>query len=533
MTLPDRTTRFRLPLLAALALAGCAREAPCPRCDAIVVAATGEPPFLLPPLVGETVGRDIGDQVFERLADLAPGGAPVDPEAYRPRLAARWERADSLTLRFTLRPGARWHDGRPVTAADVAFSFAAFRDPVLDAPARGALERIAEVTADDAATVRVRFREAYPEQLYDATWHVRVIPAHVWQGIPVAQWRADTAVARLVGSGPYRVASWTRGQSLTLVADTSGGRRARIGTAVWRFAADPDAALNLVLAREADLMEAVISPDRVARVEADPGLRAVRYPAAVYGFLGFRLGTRSPLADRVVRRALAHAVDRQAVAVAIFGPGAKAPPGPMSQLQWTWDDSIAVLAFDTARAARLLDGAGWVAGADGLRRKGGRALVVDILVPSTSGGRRRLAEVLQERWRAVGVGATITAVDFPVFLERVAQGKFESYIGASLDEPSPRGLAEQWTAAGIGRLNHGRYASPAFDRLLADALAASDTATARRRFREAFDTLNADVPALFLYAPVNVAAVSRRVEGLVIDPFSWIGGLPAVTLARD
>ncbi|HXI20958.1 MAG TPA: ABC transporter substrate-binding protein, partial [Gemmatimonadales bacterium] len=217
-----------LPVL----LAACGGERGCPRCDTIVIAATGEPETVLPPLVVETVGRDIGDQVFERLADLEPGKAPLDPTAYRPRLAASWERVDSLTWRFHLRPGARWQDGQPVTAHDVVFSFDVYADSTLDTPARPYLAHALTVSAADSATVVIRFRRAYSEQLYDATWHVRVIPAHIWDGVPRDRWAADTAVAHLVGSGPFRVAAWQRGQSLTLVADTAGGRRAGVNTAI-------------------------------------------------------------------------------------------------------------------------------------------------------------------------------------------------------------------------------------------------------------------------------------------------------------
>lgn len=165
-----------------------------------------------------------------------------------------------------------------------------------------------------------------------------------------------------------------------------------------------------------------------------------------------------------------------------------------------------------------------------MRSRAGRRLRFDILVPSTSLGRRRLAEMLQEQWRLAGVEVTISAVDFPVFQERLGQGRFDSYIGAWLDEPSPRGLADQWTAAGIGVLNYGGYANPAFDRAFGVALAARDLPAARLAWRTALDTLNADAPALFLYAPVNVAAVARRVQRLGVDPYSWLSGLPLVTL---
>lgn len=528
----------RAPIvLALLLLAACRSEKPCARCDVVVIAATGEPRSVLPPLVVETVGRDISDQVFERLADLAPGGATIDSSAYRPALADRWERGDSVTLRFHLRPGARWQDGQPVTAGDVVFSFGAFTDSLLDAPARSALTRVAAVTAEDSNTVGIRFTESYPEQLYDATFHVRIFPAHLWGDLPRSRWGADTALSRLMGSGPYRIERWDRGQSLTLTADTVGGRRTKIGTAIWRFATDPEAALNLVLAHEADLLETLGSPERAARVEADSALRTLRYPAAVYGYLGYQLAGRTGgaaiLGDRAVRQALNMAVDRAALATAIYGQGSKAPPGPMAQLQWIWDDSIAVLPYDTAAAARRLTEAGWVRGPDGIRQKGARKLAFEILIPSTSLGRKRLAEALQEQWRLAGVAATITGVDFPVFMERLGKGKFDSYIGAWLNEPSPRSVADQWSSAAIGALNYGHYADPEFDRLIREAGGASDPQRARLLWRAAFDTLSADAPALFLYSPVNVAAVTRRVEGFELNPYSWLSGLPAMTLRPE
>lgn len=521
--------------LVALA-AACGGEKECPRCDTIVIAATSEPSALLPPLVYETVGRDISDQVYERLADLKPDGSTIDPSAYAPRLAQSWERIDSLTWKFTLRPGAKWSDGKPVTASDVAFSFAAFADTVLQTTAGEALSHI-KAEATDSQTVVLHFDKSYGDQLYDATWHVRVLPSHIWSKLPTAKWAEDTAIANLVGSGPYKVASWVRGQALTLLADTTGGKRARIGTAVWRFADNPDAALTLVLSGEADLMEAAGSPDRVAQIEKDTALNAVRYPGAAVGYLGYRVapvGGKSAgvLASKAVRRALGMAVNREALAVAAYGPGTVAPPGPMSKLIWIWDDEIKTLPFDTTEAAKALDAEGWKRGADGVRKKSGQTLGFDILVPSTSAGRRRLAEGLQEQWRLAGVSATITAVDFPVFQERLGKGNFESFIGAWLDEPSPRGLADFWTTAGIGGFNYGHYSNPAFDKQLATALAAPTVAEARGAWRSAMDTLNADAPAIFLYSPVNTAAVSKRVQGLTIDPFSWLSGLSAATLSR-
>lgn len=527
-----RALRRWLTLTVAGGLLACGREAPpCPRCDTIVISAVSEPPTLFPPLVTETVGRDIGDQIFERLADLRAGGASIDSAAYRPGLAESWGRVDSVTWRFRLRPGARWQDGRAVTSADVRFSFEAFSDSTIGSPAQSYLAGRVEVVPQDSATFLVRFAEPSPEQLYDATYHVRIIPAHIWSGVPRDSWGMDTTLGHLVGSGPYRVEQWRRGEFLVLAADSSAGPGPGIRRVIWRFTTDPDAALNLALSHEADLLETAGGPDRARRASADTALRMVPYPSAAYGFLGFNLagpGGRGPhpvLGNRESRRALAQAIDRATLARSVFGPETKAPPGPMSQLLWIWSDSIATLSYDPAVAKESLERLGWKPGADGVRRRGGRRLAFDILVPSTSPARRQLAVGIQEMWRVAGAAVTVTGVDFPVFQERLARGRFDAYIGAWLDEPSPRGLADQWTRRGWEAINYGHYANPRFDSLFTLASREGEVTRATALYRQAIEVLNADAPALFLYAPANVAVVSRRVRGLEIDPYGWVNGL--------
>jgi ABC-type transport system substrate-binding protein len=201
----------------------------------------------------------------------------------------------------------------------------------------------------------------------------------------------------------------------------------------------------------------------------------------------------------------------------------------MSRLLWIGGESAPALPYDTAAAAALLDSAGWrMRGAT--RVRDGHPLAFDILVPGTSTVRKRYAEALQAAWKPLGVEATVTAVDFPVFQQRLAAGKFDAYIGAYLDEPSPRGIVEQWTARGIGALNHGRWSNHAFDARVDSALAAPDLATARRLWHAALDTLAADAPAIFLYAPEQRAAVARRLGGVEIDPFSWLEGVERWTV---
>jgi peptide/nickel transport system substrate-binding protein len=199
----------------------------------------------------------------------------------------------------------------------------------------------------------------------------------------------------------------------------------------------------------------------------------------------------------------------------------------MSAMLWLWRDDVRV-APDTVTAAAALDVAGY-------RRSGSgtRPLGLDILVPATSATRRNLAVALQERWQRLGVKVTVTTIDFPVFQERLAKGQFETYIGAWLDEPSPRSLADQWGRAGWGVQNYGRYHNPAFDGLLEQTVAATSPAEAHAAWAEALRVLHEDQPAIFLYTLTNTAVVSRRIRGFVPDAYSWSRGLAEWRVSGD
>src|SRR6185369_9220753 len=108
-----------------------------------------------------------------------PGKSVADERGYEPQLARSWTRRDSLTLVFELDPRAKWHDGVPVTAKDVVFSFARMRDPAVDPDRALLLRHLASVTAENEHRVVLRFSLAYPEQFYDATYQVQPLPAHL------------------------------------------------------------------------------------------------------------------------------------------------------------------------------------------------------------------------------------------------------------------------------------------------------------------------------------------------------------------
>jgi peptide/nickel transport system substrate-binding protein len=513
----------------------------------VVVVTAAEPNTLFPPLAASDVSLGLVDLIFAKLADVGPELSTVGDSLFVPVLAESWRWDDSLTLRFRIRPGARWHDGTPVSAEDVAFSFGVYRDPAVNSPARQRLAAIETVTTAAGAAL-FRFRRAYAEQFFDAVYHMRILPRHLWDSVPPSRMGAHRLAREPVGSGPFRLMRWEPGQHVALVADPAFVLGAPgLARVVWQFVPDPVAAVTRLLAGEADVMPALGSPDNIQRVAADSGLRIVEYPLAVYGFLGFNLreasgGSRShPLfGDAALRRALAMAVDRRALVEAVLGRYGQVPPAPVGPALWVAGVADAGQAFDPAAARRSLEELGWRdADGDGVLERGGRRLEFRLLVPSSSGLRRRAAVILQEQLRRTGVSVRLDELEFNTFMERAAAHRFDAYFGMWAQDPSPASIKDTWTSSGLSGQNFGGYSNPAFDSLVDRALASPDLGHARARWREALALINRDAPGLWLLAPVGVAGVHRRFENVSIRPDQWTASLwrwtlePSRALARD
>jgi peptide/nickel transport system substrate-binding protein len=516
-------------LAAGLAAAGCRPETPCPECGTAVIALGADADLLLP-VLSQGAGRMIADQMFLKLADMGLALNTVGDSAFVPKLAASWAFEDSVTIVFRLDPRARWQDGVPVTARDVAFTFAAYRDTVLNAPAGPLLEAIDSVTARDEHTVAFHFRHPYPEQFYDATHHMRILPEHLLDSVPRVRWRTHPFARAPIGDGPFRFAEWKAGESIELVADSSfflgtpGTRRL-----IFRVAPDFNAAITQLLAGEADFIETIVGPENVQRARGAPGVRLIEYPSAVYMYVGFnlrdpdgRVGPRPLFADRRLRRALTLATDREAIVRAALDGRGVVPPGPVTAITWISDGAPPQLPYDSAHAALLLDSLGWRdTNGDGIRERNGRTLSFDLAFPSSSGLRQRAGVILQEQLRRVGAEVRLVPMEVNVWQDRARAGRFDAILGAWQIDPSPSGIRELWTSAGIGGSNYDAYASPTFDAQVNAAVAARDPGDARRLWHEALAQINDDAPAIWLFSPTMTAGVSARMSNVTIRPDEW------------
>src|SRR3989442_11377233 len=347
---------------------GCAGE----YCGTLVFAAPGEPDILLPAVTQQQYAQDIAGQLFLKLADLGLSENTVGDEDFQPQLAERWEWDDPLTLVFHLDPRAHWQDGRPVTAADVAFTFDIYTDPLVNSPFRSSLKTISAVTTRDSLSAVFRFHARYPEMFYDAVYHMRILPAHLLRPVPRSQWRSAALGRAPVGDGPYRFVAWKAGESVELAADSTFFLgRPHIRRLIWRFTPDLQGAVKQVIAGDADAVEVLGQPGNVKLGRAAPHLALYPYPGALDGFLRVNPSTggdttkpHALFGDRRLRRALTMAGNREGLRKSVGGDLAHVPPGPLARLWWIWDPETRELPYDTAQAGRMLT---WLGSRDSTR----------------------------------------------------------------------------------------------------------------------------------------------------------------------
>jgi peptide/nickel transport system substrate-binding protein len=444
-------------------------------------------------------------------------------------LASSWTRRDSVTLAFDLDRRARWHDGTPVTARDVVFTINRAKSPGVSPRLSELLRQITSVTAEGTHRVVFRYARPYAEQLYDATFHVAPLPAHLLDSLRPEDVARSAFVSSPVGSGPYRWVRNVPGQFVELAAvpDFFLGKP-KLDRLILRTAVNPAARLNLLLSGQADAMDIIPPPpDNLRRVAADTSLRLIPVPSSTVGYLLFN--QRDPksharphpiLADVRVRRAITLGLNRQQLVQAVFGPHAVVPYGPVSQLYWIRQGAPAPEGADVTEARRLLAATGWGdSDGDGTLDRAGRPLRLTLSLPNTSGIRRQMGLLVQEQLRRIGIQLELQQLEFPVWLERRAAGDFDVDFSGVSQDASPSGLTQAWTCTGGS--NVAGYCNRRVDSLMEQAILGKENPS--EIWHEALRQIEEDAPATFLYAPTFVYAVNKRYQDVTINPqSSWV-----------
>jgi peptide/nickel transport system substrate-binding protein len=499
---------------------------------------------LMPPLIYTVQENSVVDIIFERLAEPGMDLNSVGDLGFTPELAQSWEWSeDSLSIAFSMLPNAHFHDGQPVTAHDVAFTYDVYTDPRTGSGEAELLAHIDSVTARDSATAVFWFARRYPQQFFDATYHMRILPRHLLSGVARGELRTAEFARQPVGSGQFRFVRHQPGAMFEVAADTTHARgRPYLDNIVWTVTSDLSAAMTRLLARDADFLE-MVPAGKFSDVAAQPELALARYPSLGVGFLQFNLqDPRSPASphpifgNREVRRAIAMSLDRKKLVSAVFDSLAIVAQGPFASVLATADSSVRQIEFDPARAQEILDSLGWRdRNEDGVRERNGRPLSFTLVSPTSSVYRTRMAILIEDMLSDVGIRVVLQTMDINPFMQFGNSRAFDAIFSSSYYDPSPAGIRQTWSSAAArkGGSNLSGYSNPVFDRLVDSAASSMDGTAYRTYYRRAYEIIIADAPGVWLYETVNFAAHDRRVQLAELRADAWWAGIGQWKIAPD
>lgn len=409
-----------------------------------------------------------------------------------PGLADRWETPDEQTYVFRIRPGLRFSDGTPLTAADVAASLLA--NIRKGWPTAGYLRNVASVEADGPLRVVVRTRAPYSLLLYKLPWGY-VLPAGSLTQNPVPS----------IGAGPYRLASWERGRGFALERnDHYWGPRPAIGRVRFEIVPDAEDRIARLLSGRVDVVDEV-PLERVDALRAEKAIRVFAAPSLRVLFLTLRV-TEPPFSDSRVREAVDLALDRDELVERAYDGRTVSASQLVPASVVGFNPSLRARKADRIRSRALLAEAGFPTGLD-IRLDGTHNRYVNDL--------RILGEVARQL-ALVGIRVTVNALDKSAFFDLIDAGRSSFHlVGWACGSGEAAEAIEALVATkgpGLGVANSGGYSDPVLDSLLAASNDTTDPTLRVVTLQKALARVADQRPVLPLLLQSEAIAVSRRVH---------------------
>ena len=503
-----KTRCFASLLISALILAGCRSSSPTQSTLQFIIESSPNNLDL----------RQGTDAQSERLGATIYDALVMKDERFnlQPWLASSWDRPDAMTWVFHLRGGVRFHDGKVMTAEDVAWSINSMIDGSLVTAKGGSLASVASVQASDAQTVVVRLKHADNALLFnlsDGLFGVVERGAGKDEGL------------HPVGTGPFKFVSQVQDKEVVVERNAeywAGAPSATIERV--RFGVSPDTITSALELKKGsgDVASNVLTYDMVHALRSQPNLRVESAPGAAVIYANFNVNDPA-LRDKRVRQAIACAIDKPALIASLWRGQARPadtllPPGHWAAAS---DAELPQYPHDVTRAVQLLDAAGLKPDAHGIRLR-------FTLKTSTDETTRLLAQALQDQMRAAGIELTIRSTEFGTFYADITKGAFQMYILrwiGSNEDPDIFKYAYASSRFPPKGANRGRYANARVDALLTAAGSETSQDVRRREYVEVQQILANELPGIPLWYPDNVVVHSARLSGVRMDPGGSFGFL--------
>jgi peptide/nickel transport system substrate-binding protein len=404
----------------------------------LIAAIAGEPDQLDPQKTSSYFSFEVLENVFDTLVE------PDENLEMRPALAESWTVSpDQLTWTFRLRDGVTWHDGSPFTADDVVYSYRRIIDEKLSNVDK--FSAVTDVTAPDPSTVVVRVKEPTPNLLTNLGG---------FKGMAIVSRRnveSGEIATRPMGTGPFSFASQRSGDSITLAANPNyWGGAPKIPGVTYRFISEPSTALSALQAGEVDWTDS-IPAQRVEQLRNDDSIHLAVTPSNDYWYFALNQA-REPWNDVRVRRAIAYAIDRDAIVQATSYGTAVANQLAIPEGN-PWYVRYDQYRYDLDEAKRLLD------------ESGVRPTTLDMLVTSEYPETVTAAQVVADNLAPLGISVNIRTVDMATWLDEQNTGNFDMLMMGWLGNIDPDDFYYAQHHTG-GSNNAQKFSDPEVDRLL-------------------------------------------------------------------
>jgi peptide/nickel transport system substrate-binding protein len=499
--------------------------------NALVIAQIQEPRSMNPLYLDGYIASEIDALLFSFLTTYDERGNTI-PQAVTevPTLENGGISRDGLTYTFHLRAGLRWQDGAPLTSRDVAFTYAAIMNPKNNALSTYGYDAVAWVRTPDARTVVVRLKyrlTPFVTYFFGGNSNYPILPAHIlerYSNLNDVPFNGDP-----VGSGPYRLTDWSRGDHMTFEANPYyylGPPRVR--RIVIDFIPDSQTIFNELDTGEVNavfLADVSLLPRfRMLRAE-----RIVTSSTTIFETLLFNT-TSQVFADARTRRAFAMAIDRRALTEKLTHGVYDAHTGMRGLFTWAYDPTAGNLPYDPAGASALLASEGWHRGSDGILRRDGQRFVVQLLFPTGSVVANSLAAMIAAYEQAIGIGVQLKSLT-PVALTSPSgplyNGRYQVSLFSELSQADPDA---RWILGCSQRAPHGfnfmRYCNRRIDALFKRASATFSVGERKRDYAIVQRQLLSDVPIDFLYQVVEIDVIPRRLRGyqqsMYTSPYTFV-----------
>ena len=457
-------------------------------------------------------------QIFALFVTLVSNDEDYEPLPY---LARSWEfDSDTSEVVFHLRHDLEWHDGTPVTARDVAFTFQRLKDPAVPFPNPSYFDYWDAVEVVDPVTVRF-FLRPHANALFGWT-QTAIMPEHILGDVAPEELESHPfGLLSPVGNGPFRFVERVPGDRWVFEANPDFpedlGGRPYLDRLVYRQIPDEFALAAALRTGEVDLVIDA-SPSMYDQVKDDSTIVMTSYSAPEYAFIAWN-SRRPQFADPAVRRALTMAIDRETLVQAVLGGNGTVAPGPVGPWHWAYDSTWTPTPYDPEGAAAILEEAGWTdSDGDGVRDRAGEALRFELLATPRSDW-SAIQTLAQAYLGEVGVEVVPVVREQGALIPMVigADRRFDAVIiGWARDVPLND--LDLWACDQVGQpFQFTSYCNPELDVVLDSIPLVADRERLRSLIGRYHELIFADQPYTFLYYLDRVDLLRSPVYGVDIE----------------